>query len=197
MILSDKSIKKLLKEKKLIVRGLSAAAIQPSSIDLSLDRSALLLKYWTTKGILDFETQLDYEKISGKEFIIPPHSFILTTTKEYISLPKDISGLVEGRSSVGRMGLFIQNAAVVGPGFKGRLTLELYNANILPIRLKAGSRVCQLLLFQMDREAEKGYRGKYQDQRGAVSSRIFLESRQNKSLIGGLRKQAKSRSRKA
>ncbi len=175
MILSDTSIKKLIKDKKIVIKNLGAEAIQPSSIDLTLDKSALLLKYWTTKGILDFNTKLDYEKISGKTFIIPPHSFILATTKEYISLPKNISGFVEGRSSVGRMGLFIQNAAVVGPGFKGKLTLELYNANILPIRLEAGRRVCQLILFKMDKASKKGYTGKYQNQNTTESTKIFLE----------------------
>ena len=181
MILSDDSIKKLIKSKKLIIKDLQKGAIQPSSIDLTLDRSALLLKYWTTKGILDFDTKMEYEKISGKEFIIPPHSFILATTREYIQLPKTLSGFVEGRSSIGRMGLFIQNASVVGPGFKGKLTLELYNANILPIRLSVGRRVCQLILFQMDKESKKGYRGKYQDQKTTESTKIFLEKRKRKS----------------
>ena len=177
MILSDNSIKKLIKSKKLLIKNLGQNAIQPSSIDLTLGQSALLLKYWTTKGILDFDTKMNYEKITGKEFIIPPHSFILATTKEYIQLPKDISGFVEGRSSIGRMGLFIQNASVVGPGFKGKLTLELYNANILPIRLEAGRRVCQIILFQMDKESKKGYTGKYQNQKGAESTKIFLEKK--------------------
>ena len=175
MILSDTSIKKLIKSKRLVIKGLSQNAIQPSSIDLTLDKSALLLKYWTTKGILDFNTKMNYEKISGREFVIPPHSFILATTKEYIQLPKDISGFVEGRSSIGRMGLFIQNASVVGPGFKGKLTLELYNANVLPIRLEAGRRVCQLILFQMDKKSKKGYTGKYQNQKSAEATKIFLE----------------------
>lgn len=181
MILSDRSIKQLIKSKRLMIRGLQPDAIQPSSVDLTLDKSALLLKYWTTKGVLDFDTKMEYEQISGKEFIIPPHSFILATTKEYIQLPKDISGFIEGRSSVGRMGLFIQNASVVGPGFKGKLTLELYNANILPIRLSAGRRVCQLILFQMDKESEKGYRGKYQNQQTTESTKIFLERQKRKS----------------
>lgn len=181
MILSDTSIKKLIKAKKLVIKDLGKKAIQPSSIDLTLDNSALLLKYWTTKGILDFNTKMKYEKISGREFIIPPHSFILATTKEYIQLPKDISGFVEGRSSIGRMGLFIQNASVVGPGFKGKLTLELYNANILPIRLSAGRRVCQLILFQMDKESKKGYTGKYQNQKTTESTKIFLEKQSKKS----------------
>jgi len=175
MILSDKSIKKLIKNQKLVIKNLKPGAIQPSSIDLTLDDSALLLKYWTTKGILDFKTKTNYEKISGKQFIIPPHSFILASTQESLSLPKDVSGFVEGRSSVGRMGLFIQNASVVGPGFKGQLTLELYNANILPIRLDAGSRICQLILFKMDQASEKGYSGKYQNQKGIKPTKIFLE----------------------
>ena len=175
MILSDISIKKLIKSKKLTIKDLGQDTIQPGSVDLTLGTPALLLKYWATNGILDFSAKMEYEKIQGPEFIIPPHSFILATTKEYISLPKDISGFVEGRSSVGRMGLFIQNAAVVGPGFKGKLTLELYNANILPIRLSAGHRICQLILFQMDREAGKGYSGKYQNQTGPEGTKIFLE----------------------
>ena len=177
MLLSDSSIKKLIKSKKLKIKNLAAEAIQPSSIDLTLDNSAKILKYWTTNGILDLNTKTNHEEISGKHFIIPPHSFILASTKEYLSLPKDISGFVEGRSSIGRMGLFIQNASVVGPGFKGKLTLELYNANILPIRLEAGRRVCQLLLFQMDQESETGYTGKYQNQKNTESSKIFLEKK--------------------
>lgn len=181
MILSDRSIKKLIKEKKLIIKNLHPSAIQPSSIDLTLDRSALLLRYWETKeGILDFNTKMKYEKISGSSFIIPPHTFVLATTKEYLSLPKNVSGFVEGRSSIGRMGLFIQNASVVGPGFKGQLTLELYNANILPIRLEVGRRVCQLILFKMDKPAEKGYKGKYQNQKSASPTKIFTEKKNYK-----------------
>ena len=181
MILSDAGIKKLIREKKLVIKGLPPKAIQPSSVDLTLDRSALVLKYWTTSGVLDFNTPVKHEKISGKELVIPPHSFILATTKERIELPRNISGFVEGRSSIGRMGLFIQNASVVGPGFKGKLTLELYNANILPIRLEAGRQICQLILFQMDQEAEKIYEGKYQNQREATPTKMFLEKKRRRS----------------
>lgn len=180
MILSDSSIKKLIQSKKLQIKGLKDTAIQPSSIDLTLDKTALVLKYWKTKGILDFNTEMEYEKINSNSFIIPPHTFILASTKEHISLPKDISGFVEGRSSIGRMGLFIQNASVVGPGFKGQLTLELYNANILPIRLEAGQRVCQLILFQMDKTVKKGYSGKYQNQKGTKASKIHQEKHTKK-----------------
>ncbi len=177
MILSDITIKNLLKEKKLTIKDLASNAIQPSSIDLTLDHTALILKYWTTNGILDFNTPVEHEKISGKELVIPPHTFILATTKEYMELPKDIAGFVEGRSSIGRMGLFIQNASVVGPGFKGKLTLELYNANILPIRLEAGCRICQLILCQMD-QSSKGYKGKYQNQNETTSSKIHMDKKE-------------------
>lgn len=177
MILSDITINKLIKTKKLVVKGLGSKAVQPSSIDLTLDGSALILKYWATSGVLDFKTPVKYEKISGKQIVIPPHTFILATTREYLKMPKDVSGFVEGRSSVGRMGLFIQNASVVGPGFAGKLTLELYNANILPIRLDVGSRICQLILFQMDQAAKQGYKGKYQNQNKTTSSKIYLDKK--------------------
>lgn len=178
MILSDRTIKKLLKQKKLLVRGLSKNAIQPSSLDLTLDSQALLLKYWSIEeGLLDLSLPLKHQKITGEKIIIPPHSFILATTKEYIQLPNDISAFVEGRSSIGRTGLFIQNASVVGPGFKGKLTLELYNANILPIRLKAGMKICQLILFQMDQECETPYKGKYQGQTKTTPTKAFLDNK--------------------
>ena len=175
MILSDVSIKKLIKTKKLVIKNLGQNAVQPSSIDLTLGSNALILKYWNTKGVLDLDSKVEHQKISGEEFVIPANSFILATTKEYIELPNDISGFVEGRSSVGRMGLFIQNASVVGPGFKGKLTLELYNANILPIRLKVGKRMCQLILFQMDQAAKKPYQGKYQGQKKTTATKAFLD----------------------
>lgn len=176
MVLSDKSIKKRIQDKSLLIKGLSPSAIQPSSIDLTLGSDALILKYWDTKGVLDLDSKIDHQRIKiAKELIIQAHSFVLATTKEFIELPVDLSGFVEGRSSVGRMGLFIQNASVVGPGFKGRLTLELYNANILPIRLKPGRRICQLILFQMDQSAQKPYKGKYQGQNKTTSTKSFLD----------------------
>ena len=178
MILSDRSIKKLLKEKRLIIKGLTKGAIQPSSVDLSLDSNALILKYWDTpEGILDLSRPLKHQKITGKKIVVPAHSFVLATTHEYIQLPHDISAFVEGRSSIGRTGLFIQNASVVGPGFKGCLTLEIYNANILPIRLVAGMKIGQLILFQMDSACETPYKGKYQNQRKATPTKAFLDNK--------------------
>ena len=94
---------------------------------------------------------------------------------EYIKVPNGYTAFVEGRSSIGRMGLFIQNAGWVDSGFKGNITLELYNANSLPIKLTSGQRICQLVVCQMDQPAEKPYAGKYQGQRNSVGSKVFLD----------------------
>ena len=83
--------------------------------------------------------------------------------------------VVEGRSSLGRLGLFIQNAGWVDPGFHGEITLELFNANRCAIRLQAGRRIGQLVFARMDRAAQNPYRGKYQGQMGATGSRVFLD----------------------
>jgi len=91
-------------------------------------------------------------------------------------LPDNLTAFVEGRSSIGRMGLFIQNAGWVDPGFEGEITLELYNANQLPIRLRSGRRICQLVLAQMDQGAQYPYKGKYQGQRNATGSRVYLDN---------------------
>ena len=95
---------------------------------------------------------------------------------EYVELPDYLTAFVEGRSSLGRMGLFIQNAGWVDPGFRGEITLELYNANRCAIELKAGRRVGQLVFAQMDQAAMHPYRGKYQGQTGATGSRVFLDT---------------------
>lgn len=97
---------------------------------------------------------------------------------EYFELPDHLTAFVEGRSSLGRMGLFIQNAGWVDPGFKGEITLELFNANRCAIELKAGRRVGQLVFAQLDDVALNPYNGKYQCQRGATGSKVFLDSPQ-------------------
>jgi dCTP deaminase len=91
---------------------------------------------------------------------------------EYVRLPHNLTAFVEGRSSIGRIGLFIQNAGWVDPGFEGQITLELYNANSLPIRLEAGRRICQLVFCRMDQAADAPYQGKYQGQRNATGSQV-------------------------
>ena len=121
------------------------------------------------------DKEIEYREVFGDEIFIPPHSFLLATTKEYIELPSNLSAFVEGRSSIGRMGLFIQNAGWVDAGFKGKITLELYNANALPIQLKADSRICQLVFCKMDQPAKQPYVGKYQGQQTTVGSLVFQD----------------------
>jgi dCTP deaminase len=125
--------------------------------------------------VMTLNEEVSYEEFKGSEIIIPPHSFLLATTKEYINLPDNLTAFVEGRSSIGRMGLFIQNAGWVDPGFKGQITLELYNANRLPIKLEAGRRICQLVFALMDAAAEYPYQGKYQGQKNTVGTKVFKD----------------------
>ena len=89
--------------------------------------------------------------------ILAPHSFVLATTRERVEVPDFLAAFVEGRSSIGRMGLFIQNAGWVDPGFCGQITLELYNANNLPIEIEAGRRICQIVFAKMDQPVESAY----------------------------------------
>ncbi len=181
MILSDKTIKKLLESKELIIEPITSEQIQPASVDMRIGRHFLKVDENCTE-CMNFDSPIRYLEFEADEVIIPPHSFLLATTMEYVKLPNDLTAFVEGRSSIGRMGLFIQNAGWVDPGFEGEITLELYNANRLPIKLKAGRRVCQLVFSQMDDVAENPYEGKYQGQRKAIGSKVFddIENTKNK-----------------
>ena len=175
MILSDKTIKKLLESKELVVEPITTESIQPASIDVRLGRHFLKVDENSIES-MNLEKPIKYVEFEAEEVIIPPHSFLLATTMEYIKLPNNLTAFVEGRSSIGRMGLFIQNAGWVDPGFEGEITLELYNANRLPIKLTVGRRICQLVLARMDEIAENPYSGKYQGQRNAVGSRVFKDN---------------------
>jgi dCTP deaminase len=174
MILSDKTIKEYLQDETLTIAPLQEHQIQPASVDFILDENFLEVKDDKDK-ILNLTTPIEYKKINQKKMIMAPHSFILATTREKIKLPNFIAAFVEGRSSIGRMGLFIQNAGWVDPGFCGQITLELYNANNLPLEIEAGRRICQVVFSKMDRASAHPYRGKYQNQQGATSSRVFQD----------------------
>jgi dCTP deaminase len=178
MILSDVTLKRMLKSGELVVEPIEPGQIQPGSIDLRLGNHFLKIDENSSECI-SMNEQLKYIEIERNEIVIPPQSFLLATTMEYIKLPDNLTAFVEGRSSVGRMGLFIQNAGWVDAGFEGEITLELFNANRLPIRLIAGRRVCQMVFAQLDREAQKPYSGKYQGQRRATGSRVFLDDELN------------------
>ncbi len=174
MILSDKTLMKMLEEKELIVEPLEKEQIQPASIDIRLGNTFSIVED-TSTGIINLENEIKYKTITSDTYILLPNQFVLATTMEYFDLPDDLTAFVEGRSSLGRMGLFIQNAGWVDPGFKGEITLELYNANRCAIELKAGRRVGQLVFAKMDDKALNPYNGKYQGQRGATGSRVFMD----------------------
>ena len=176
MILSDVTIQKLLDSGDLVIDPLAEEGIQPGSIDCRIGDHFLVLDHNSQKdGVITFSEELVYREIRDTSIVIPPHSFLLATTMEYIVIPNGYSAFVEGRSSIGRLGLFIQNAGWVDAGFEGRITLELYNANSLPIRIESGRRVCQLVLCKMDHKAKRPYAGKYQGQKESVGSRIYQD----------------------
>ena len=174
MILSDKTLTKMLEEKTLVVEPIEKEQIQPASIDIRLGNTFSIVED-TSTGIINLENEIKYKTITSDSYILLPNQFVLATTMEYFDLPNDLTAFVEGRSSLGRMGLFIQNAGWVDPGFKGEITLELYNANRCAIELRAGRRVGQLVFAKMDDTALNPYNGKYQGQRGATGSRVFMD----------------------
>ncbi len=172
MILSDITLRTLLNSGALVIDPLQDSQIQPASVDLRLGRHFLRLDE-NNVDVIRLDQKASYIEMYQDELIIPPLSFLLATTLEYIKLPRDITAFIEGRSSIGRMGLFIQNAGWVDPGFEGELTLEIYNANRLPIKLQAERRIGQLIFARMDRIPSQSYSGKYQGQRRAVGSMIY------------------------
>ena len=174
MILSDKTIMRMLKEKTLKIEPVTDEQIQPASVDIRLGNTFSVVDD-TPSGIIKLDSEIKYKTITADTYLILPGQFVLATTMEYFELPDNLTAFVEGRSSLGRMGLFIQNAGWVDPGFKGEITLELYNANRCAIELKVGRRVGQLVFAEMDASAVNPYRGKYQGQRGATGSRVFMD----------------------
>ena len=174
MILSDITLTEMLKTGELKMSPLTETQIQPASIDIRLGDTFSIVED-SSSGIITLDSEISYKTIKTDTYLLLPGQFVLATTMEYIELPDDLTAFVEGRSSLGRMGLFIQNAGWVDPGFKGEITLELFNANRCAIELRAGRRVGQLVFAKMDREAKNPYRGKYQGQTGATGSRVFMD----------------------
>ena len=174
MILSDQTIMKLLADKTLVISPLEERQIQPASVDIRLGSTFSIVEDLST-GVISLVTAASYITIRTDTYILLPGQFVLATTMEYFELPDNLTAFVEGRSSLGRLGLFIQNAGWVDPGFKGEITLELFNANRCAIELKAGRRVGQLVFAEMDAMALNPYNGKYQGQRGATGSRVYLD----------------------
>lgn len=175
MILSDKTIIEMRKQGTLLIEPLSEGQIQPASVDIRLGNTFGIVED-TAGGIITMDSKITYKTIKSDKYLLLPGQFVLAATIEYIRLPDNLTAFVEGRSSLGRMGLFIQNAGWVDPGFEGEITLELFNANRCAIELQSGRRVGQLVFAEMDGDALNPYNGKYQGQTGATGSKVFMDN---------------------
>lgn len=148
MILSDKTITKMLDEKSLIISPLSEEQIKPASVEIRLGKTFSVTDN-TPSGLITLDDQVKYKSITTDTYLILPGQYVLATTMEHFELPHNMTAFVEGRSSLGHRGLFIQNSGRVNPGFKGEITLELFNANRCAIELKSGRRIGQLVFEWM------------------------------------------------
>ncbi len=181
MVLSDRSIKEALASGRLIVEPTSDDCIQPSSVDVHVDRYFRVFRNHTQRVIDVREAQEDLTELidvgEGEPMILHPGEFMLGSTTERIGLPDDLVGRLDGKSSLGRLGLVIHSTAgFIDAGWDGHITLELSNVANLPITLYPGMKIGQISFFQMTTAAERPYgaRGlgsKYKGQRGPTPSR--------------------------
>ena len=185
MVLSDRSIREEIDAGRIIIDPLGENAIQPASVDVHLDRGFLVFRNSrlpfidVRKGAAELTERV--EITDDVPFILHPGEFVLGSTLENIGLPNDLVARVEGKSSLGRLGLLIHSTAgYVDPGFKGHLTLELSNVANLPITLYFGMKIGQLSYVRLTSEAEFPYGSpelgsKYQGQTDATASRIHQD----------------------
>jgi dCTP deaminase len=183
MLLSDKDIRNQIDSGRIGLDPLDIELLQPSSIDVRLDRFFRLFDNHRY-AFIDPATQQDdltrfVEVSSDEPFILHPGEFVLGSTYETVSLPADIAARLEGKSSLGRLGLLTHSTAgFVDPGFSGHVTLELSNVATLPIKLWPGMKIGQLCFFQLSSESEnpygsEKYGSRYQGQRGPTASRSY------------------------
>jgi dCTP deaminase len=183
MILSDRTIREQLAAGRIGIDPLDESCIQPSSVDLRLDRLfRVFLNH--TMSVIDVRKDLsdltqEVEIAEGDAFILHPGEFVLGSTSERISVPDDIVARIEGKSSLGRLGLLIHSTAgFIDAGFSGHITLELSNVANLPITLYPGMKIGQVSFLQMTTPADVPYGSakvgsKYQGQRGPTPSRYW------------------------
>lgn len=175
MILVDRELRSSIRGDSPLVYPVCKNGIQPASIDIRLGSSFAKPVKNPDRNFNSFDRPIEYKETTGA-YLLQPHEFVLGTTVEVIDLPPKISAFVEGRSSIGRMGLFIQNAGWIDPGFKGQITLELYNASEVPIMLTPNTRVGQIVFCVNSIPCLNSYKGKYQYQSGATGSLINLDA---------------------
>lgn len=183
VVLSDRSIREELDKGRIVIDPLGAACIQPSSVDLHVDRHFRLFRNHSMRVIdvhEDLEDLTELVEVSDDQaLILHPGEFVLGSTRERVALPDDLVARLEGKSSLGRLGLLIHSTAgFVDAGWDGHLTLELSNVANLPITVYPGMKIGQISFLQMTTAAEnpygsKGLGSKYQGQRGPTPSRYF------------------------
>jgi dCTP deaminase len=183
MILSDHTIREELAAGRIVIDPCDDADIQPSSVDLHLDRFFRVFRNHTSRVIDVKEDQADLtdlvEIADDGTFILHPGEFVLGSTSERVALPDDLVARLEGKSSLGRLGLLIHSTAgFVDAGWDGHLTLELSNVANLPITLYPGMKIGQISFLRMTTPADVPYGSskvgsKYQGQRGPTASRYF------------------------
>ncbi|HUF52652.1 MAG TPA: dCTP deaminase [Dehalococcoidia bacterium] len=184
-VLSDKTIREEMAAGRIGVEPLDDGLIQPASIDLRLHNEMRVFRV-TSRPYIDVREPVDdltelIQIAEDEPFIIQPGTFFLGSTLETITLPDDIVARVDGKSSLGRLGLLVHaTAGYVDPGWTGRLTLELSNQSQMPIALYYGMRVAQISFLRMSTPVERPYGSpelgsKYQGQTGPTASRISRE----------------------
>ena len=190
MLLSDRDIKAEISAGRVQLEPYDEGMIQPSSIDVRLDRWFRVFENHRYPHIDPSIEQEDLTRLLETEgdepFILHPGEFVLASTYEVITLPDDIAGRLEGKSSLGRLGLLTHSTAgFIDPGFSGHITLELSNVANLPVKLYPGMKIGQLCLIKLSSPAEHPYgsaiyASRYQGQRGPTPSRSFMNFHKSK-----------------
>jgi dCTP deaminase len=184
VLLSDRDIAAQIEAGRISLDPYDAAMIQPSSVDVRLDRYFLLFDNHLCAVIDPSQEQPDltrrFDVPAEQPFILHPGEFVLGSTYERVRLPDDIAARLEGKSSLGRLGLLTHSTAgFIDPGFEGHVTLELSNVSTLPIKLWPGMKIGQMCFFELSSPALNPYGSgaagsRYQGQRGPTPSRSHL-----------------------
>ena len=184
MLLSDRDIRLELACGRVLLEPFDDAMVQPSSVDVRLDRFFRLFDNHKYPVIDPAQDQPDLTRLvevaPDEPFVLHPGEFVLGATHERVTLPDDVAARLEGKSSLGRLGLLTHSTAgFIDPGFTGHVTLELSNVATLPITLWPGMKIGQLCFFRLSSPAENPYGSgasgsRYQGQRGPTASRSHL-----------------------
>jgi len=188
VLLSDRDIRAEIAAGRVAVEPFAESMVQPSSVDVRLDRFFRVFenhKYSVIDPSIE-QSELTREVIvePNEHFVLHPGEFVLASTYEIITLPDDIAGRLEGKSSLGRLGLLTHSTAgFIDPGFSGHITLELSNVANLPVKLFPGMKIGQLCLIKLSSPAEHPYgsavyASRYQGQRGPTASRSWINFHQ-------------------